>query len=79
MSKMFASCYYILYLWGIEIKKIITTLKTKIMKATLTTKEIETLTILVRLGDSKELALKTVLNERGKDNSTDFYRNAYEN
>jgi len=50
------------------------------MKAeTLTAKEIETLNILVRLGDSKELAFATVIAERTKDNSTDFYRNAYEN
>jgi len=41
-AKMFASCYYILYLWCIEIKEIITTLKTKIMKANLTVKEIST-------------------------------------
>lgn len=37
------------------------------------TKEIE---ILVRLGDSLELATKTVLEQKDKNN--DFYRNAYE-
>lgn len=46
--------------------------------ANLTNKELETFKILVRLGDSKELALKTVLSERQKQTNNQFYINGYE-
>ena len=42
----------------------------------LTKKQIETYTILVRLGDSKELALKTVLKQQ-QNESTELYELAY--
>ncbi len=42
----------------------------------LTTEQIKTVKTLVRLGDSLELAIKTVLNQREFD--IDFYKNAYE-
>lgn len=45
----------------------------------LTSKEIETLNILIRLGDSKELALTTVLAERENKVNVSFYENAYNN
>ena len=45
----------------------------------LTAKEIETLNILVRLGDSKELALATVISERENEVNVTFYENAYNN
>ena len=44
----------------------------------LTTKEIETVKILIRLGDSEELAIETVLKGRGKEDNTEIYRLAYE-
>lgn len=43
----------------------------------LTNKEQETVKILVRLGDSLELAIKTVLAERNKKTDYEFYYNAY--
>jgi hypothetical protein len=50
---------------------------------TLTNQETKTYKILVRLGDSKELALKTVISERSKEakklESKSFYSNAYSN
>lgn len=42
----------------------------------LTKKQIADVRVLVRLGDSLELAIKTVLNEKEID--VEFYRNAYE-
>jgi hypothetical protein len=51
-------------------------------KKTLTEKELKTYNSLVRLGDSPELALKTVLNERKTahlKSSVEFERFAYEN
>jgi len=44
----------------------------------LTTKEIETVKTLIRLGDSEELAIKTVLEGREKADNSEFYRIAYE-
>jgi len=41
----------------------------------LTSKQIETVKILVRLGDSLELAIKTAKAE--KENDVTFYKNAY--
>jgi hypothetical protein len=49
------------------------------MKQTLTQEEVKEFECLVRLGDSLELAYETVLNERLKEESKEFYRNAYEN
>ncbi len=46
-------------------------------KEQLTEKETETFKILVRLGDSEELALKTVINERVRPDNHEVYRNAY--
>ena len=43
----------------------------------LNTKETATYQSLVRLGDSKALALQTVLADRSKDSNNDFYYNAY--
>jgi len=43
---------------------------------TLTTTQIRDIKCLVRLGDSLELATKTVLNQ--KEVNVDFYKNAYE-
>jgi len=40
--------------------------------------QIKTFNSLVRLGDSKELALATVLGQKTYENK-EFYRNAYEN
>jgi len=45
----------------------------------LTASELETVKILIRLGDSKELAEQTVLNEREVEVNHEFYRNAYSN
>ena len=42
----------------------------------LTAAQIKEIKVLVRLGDSFELALKTVLKDKQID--VDFYRNAYE-
>ena len=42
----------------------------------LTEAQINEVKILVRLGDSLELAIKTVLNQ--KEYNVEFYRNAYE-
>lgn len=42
----------------------------------LTEKQIADVKILVRLGNSLKLAIKTVLNE--KETDVEFYRNAYE-
>ena len=42
---------------------------------TLTTEQAKTVKILVRLGDSLELAIKTVLNQ--KEVNVEAYRNAY--
>lgn len=42
----------------------------------LTEAQIKEIKTLVRLGDSLELAIKTVLNQKEFD--VDFYRNAYE-
>ena len=42
----------------------------------LTKAQIEDIKILVRLGDSLELAIKTVLKQKEVD--VEFYRNAYE-
>jgi|DEB0MinimDraft_10_1074344.scaffolds.fasta_scaffold63326_3 hypothetical protein len=44
----------------------------------LTTKEIETVKTLIRLGDSEELAIKTVLEGREKAYNSELYRIAYE-
>jgi hypothetical protein len=52
-----------------------TTLNTQIEN--LTKSQMETFTILVRLGDSKELALKTVLETI--EHSTEMYEFAYNN
>jgi hypothetical protein len=49
------------------------------IKSELTNKEVKSFETLVRLGDSIQLAYETVLNERTKEDSTEFYRNAYEN
>ena len=49
------------------------------IKLELTNKEVKLFETLVRLGDSIQLAYETVLNERTKENETEFYRNAYEN
>ena len=43
---------------------------------TLTNEQIKTVKTLVRLGDSLELAIKTVLNQKEFD--VNFYKNAYE-
>jgi len=56
-----------------------TTSTNNIETANLTVKEIETLNILVRLGDSKELALATVIAEREREVNVTFYENAYYN
>lgn len=48
------------------------------MKNELTKKEIETVKSLIRLGDSEEVAIKTVLNERNNSKDSDIYRIAYE-
>ena len=47
----------------------------------LTSKENETFNILVKLGDSKELAFKTVVSERKNEAKKEsaFYTNAYTN
>lgn len=44
----------------------------------LTTKEIETVKTLIRLGDSEELAINTVLEDRKKKDNSEIYRLAYE-
>lgn len=44
----------------------------------LTKKEMESFKILVRLGDSEELALETVLKEREKEDASEFYKQGYE-
>jgi hypothetical protein len=49
------------------------------IKSELTNKEVRSFETLVRLGDSIQLAYETVLNERTKEDATNFYRNAYEN
>ena len=50
---------------------------------TLTKKETETLVILIRLGDSKELAIKTIINNRVnqeiQESSKEFYTFGYLN
>ena len=43
----------------------------------LTNTEEKTGASLIRLGDSKELAIETVLNKRSKNADTYFYFNAY--
>lgn len=45
----------------------------------MTKEELETIKTLVRLGDSEELAIKTVLANREKQDTNEFYRNAYTN
>ena len=47
-------------------------------QTTYTTQEQDLIKSLISLGDSKELAEKTVLNERNKPNNSEFYRLAYE-
>ena len=49
------------------------------IKKELTSKELKDFEVLVRLGDSMQLAYETVLSERGKECNINFYRNAYEN
>ena len=44
----------------------------------LTAKEIERVETLICLGDSKELAIKTVIEARKKEENTEFYRLAYQ-
>lgn len=44
----------------------------------LTEKENQLLAALIRLGDSKETALKTVISERGRSDNSESYRVAYE-
>ncbi|MCP4803701.1 MAG: hypothetical protein GY891_12760 [Bacteroidetes bacterium] len=44
--------------------------------STLTAEQVKTVKTLVRLGDSLELAIKTVLNKKEFD--VEFYKNAYE-
>lgn len=46
-------------------------------KDQLTEKETETFKMLVRLGDTEELAFKTVINERLRPDNHEFCRNAY--
>ena len=41
--------------------------------------ELLTIASLIRLGDSEELAEKTVLKLREKEDNSEFYRFAYEN
>ena len=43
----------------------------------LTQKELDLFKSLIRLGDSKELALKTVLSERERNNNSELYDMAY--
>jgi hypothetical protein len=50
---------------------------TQAIKTKLTTKEFETFRILVRLGDSIELAYNTVIAERLKINNFNSYFQAY--
>ena len=57
---------------------IITYKQIKDMKMTdLNQKELELFNSLVRLGDSKELALKTVISGRDNKSNVAFYENAY--
>lgn len=44
-----------------------------------TSEELKQIKTLIRLGDSKELAIKTVLEKRDTPVDFDFYRRAYEN
>lgn len=48
------------------------------MQDNFTEQEIETIKALIRLGDSKELAEKTVIESRAKESNREFYRAAYE-
>ena len=48
------------------------------MQDNFTQKELETIKRLIQLGDSKELAEKTVLENRSRPDNREFYRNAYE-
>lgn len=43
----------------------------------LTESEQKTVASLIRLGDSKELAIETVIKQRSKQDATEFYHNAY--
>lgn len=47
-------------------------------ETTLTDKETEMINTLIRLGDSKELAEKTVIANRSKEDNAESYRFAYE-
>ena len=57
--------------------------KTEMKNAALTAQQLEMVKILIRLGDSEDLAIKTVLSTTKSQNEIDeackFYRNAYTN
>jgi hypothetical protein len=48
------------------------------LKITLTEKEQNEVKTLIRLGDTEEIARQTVIAARIKNDTSDFYRNAYE-